>query len=121
MAAHLTIQLDGRRYERYRVQAPIYIRSVDGTTLRKLIHIESRDISAGGVSFETSQKVPLEAESRVVLSKIGDISSALIHGRVAHRERDPKTGRYTVGLEFTEFVDVTREELIAHIESWKQE
>lgn len=116
----MTQQPGGRRFERYSIKVPLFIHAIDGSTVRKVIHIESRDVSLGGVSFETSQKVPLEAESRVVLSQVGDLKGdALIRGRVAHREKDPKTGRYTVGLEFTEFVNITMEELLAHIEGWK--
>lgn len=111
---------DGRRYQRFRVKVPVYITASDGTALMKNIHLESRDVSGGGLSFETSQKVPLEAESRVVISGLGDLKGpVLIHGRVAHREKDPKTGRYTVGVEFTGFVNITLDELIRHIESWK--
>ena len=111
-----------RRFERYTIKVPLFIHAMDGSTVRKVIHIESRDVSAGGVSFETSQKVPLEAQSRVVLSQLGDLKGdALIRARVAHREKDPKTGRYMVGLEFTEFVNITREELVAHLESWKEQ
>jgi c-di-GMP-binding flagellar brake protein YcgR len=111
---------DARRHERFAIQVPLYITGVEGGTLRKVIRLESKDISAGGVSFETSQKIPLESESRVVVSQVGHLTAqALILGRVARREKDPETGRYIVGLEFTEFVNVTREELMAHIETWK--
>ena len=111
---------DARKHERYAIQVPLYINGVDGSTLRKVIRLESKDISAGGVSFETSQKIPLEAESRVVLSQIGDLrGQALILGRVVRRVKNPDTERYVIGLEFTEFVNATREELVAHLESWK--
>jgi len=110
-----------RRHERFPIRVPLYIHTVDGRTMKKLIHLESRDISAGGVCFETSVKVPLEADSRVLLSGVGDLDGAAqIQARVAHREKDPKTGRYTIGLEFTDFIRVSREELIAHIQSWRQ-
>jgi c-di-GMP-binding flagellar brake protein YcgR len=107
-----------RRHARFRIKVPVYV-ALDGDTFSKTIHLESRDVSAGGLSFETSRKVPLEAESKVVVSRLGDLGEpALIHGRVVHREKDPETGRYTVGLEFVEFVNVTPEELMARIEAW---
>jgi c-di-GMP-binding flagellar brake protein YcgR len=113
--------LEDRRYERFRVRVPVYI-ALEGGTFRKTIHLESRDVSGGGLAFETSRKIPLNAKSKVVVSKLGEVSDpATIHGRVAHRSKDPVTGRYTVGLEFIEFVNVTREELLAHIERWAQE
>jgi c-di-GMP-binding flagellar brake protein YcgR len=110
-----------RRHERYPIRVPVYITALDGTTLHKLLPLESKDISVGGLSFETSRKVPLEAESRVVVSKLRDLKAeALIRGRVAHREKDPKTGRYTIGIEFTGFVGVTREELVSCIDAWRR-
>jgi c-di-GMP-binding flagellar brake protein YcgR len=109
-----------RSYPRVLVHVPVYI-TMDGKFLRKTLKLESKDVSGGGLCFQTSRKVPLEAESRVVVAKIGDLSSsALIRGRVAHREKDPVTRRYTVGLEFIEFVDVTRDELLARLEAWQR-
>lgn len=99
---------------------PLYI-SVGGETLMKNVHLESRDVSAGGLSFETSRRIPLDADSRVVIARLGDLGQpALIHGRVAYRQRDPDSGRYTVGLEFTRFVNTSREELVVRIESWAE-
>ncbi len=109
-----------RRYERFQIKVPVYVTAADGSTFRKTIHLESRDVSAGGLSFETSQKVPLEADSRIVISAIGDLTGpVLIQGRVAHREKNPENGRYTIGVEFTEFVNITRDDLIRHIEAWR--
>jgi c-di-GMP-binding flagellar brake protein YcgR len=113
--------VNDRRYPRVDVKVPVYVSLDGGGFLQKTLKLESRDVSGGGLSFETRRKVPLEAESRVVVGKLGDLPpAALIRGRVAHRERDPATRRYTVGVEFTEFVNVTREELLAHIETWRQ-
>ena len=113
-------ELKDRRYERFRVKVPVYV-AVEGGTLRKVIPLESRDVSVGGVSFETSHEVPLSAKSKVVVS-LGDPSGpALIHGRVAYLKQDPVGGRYTVGLEFVGFENVTREELLARIDAWAQD
>ncbi len=109
-----------RRFPRFAVKVPVYISILDGTVFRKMLPLESKDISEGGMAFETSQMVPLDAESRVLVSKLGDLDpAARIHGRVVHREQNPVTGRYSVGMEFTEFVGVTREELLRHIDAWK--
>ena len=87
----------------------------------KNVHLESRDVSAGGLSFSTSRRIPLDAESRVVIARLGDLGQpALIHARVAYRQHDPESGRYTVGLEFTRFVNTSREELASRIDSWSQ-
>jgi c-di-GMP-binding flagellar brake protein YcgR len=110
--------VDARRHPRYRVKVPVYI-SLGGGTYRKTIHLESRDVSASGLSFETSRAIPIDAESRIVIARLGDLQRpALIHGRIAYRMKDPDSGRYTVGLEFTRFENTTREELLAHLESW---
>jgi c-di-GMP-binding flagellar brake protein YcgR len=110
---------DKRRYERFKLRVPLYI-SMEGQLFHKKIHLESKDVSAGGVSFETSRGIPVEAESRVVVSDLGDLATpTFIRGRVAHLKQDPVTGRYTVGIEFLEFVNTTREELAARIEAWQ--
>jgi len=109
-----------RRFPRHALRLPLYV-TVGGGVLRKRVALESRDVSAGGVSFETSQTIPLEAETRIVLSKLGDLpEGAVIRGRVARVVRDPITGRTFVGVEFSEFVNVTREELLDRIARWKE-
>src|SRR5258708_441630 len=111
---------DKRRYERFKLRVPLYI-SLEGQLFHKKIHLQSKDVSAGGMSFETSREIPLEAESRVVVSDLGDLSPpTFIRGRVAHIKQDPATGRYMVGLEFIEFVTPPREELAARLEAWQR-
>jgi c-di-GMP-binding flagellar brake protein YcgR len=110
-----------RRYHRFRLKVPIYI-SMEGSLFRKKIYLESKDVSGGGFAFETGREIPLDATSRVVVGQIGDLGEpALIHGRVVHREKVPGTERYAVGVEFTEFVNVTREEILSRIDRWKEE
>jgi c-di-GMP-binding flagellar brake protein YcgR len=108
-----------RAYPRHRVTVPLYI-TMGGRYLEKTIPLESKDVSGGGVSFETTKPIPLEAESSVIVAGLGDLGkAAFIHGRVIHRRKNPGTDRYTVGLQFTGFVNTTREELLARIETWK--
>jgi hypothetical protein len=108
-----------RKYERHPLRVPLYI-SVQGRLFHKRIHLESKDVSQGGVSFETGRVLPLEAESRLVVSQLGDLSPTFIRGRVAHLQHDPASGRYIVGIEFVEFVNTTREELASRIEQWQR-
>jgi hypothetical protein len=55
-----------------------------------------------------------------VVSRLGDLPGPiLIHGRVAWRLQHPFNGHYLVGLEFTEFENVTREERLRKIEDWR--
>jgi c-di-GMP-binding flagellar brake protein YcgR len=101
------------------VRVPLYV-AVPGDIFRKTIELQSRDISSGGVCFETSQDVPLEARSRLVISRLGDLPDPiLIHGRVAWRQQHPFNGRHIVGVEFTEFENVSREDLLRKIEEWR--
>jgi c-di-GMP-binding flagellar brake protein YcgR len=109
-----------RTYPRHRVTVPLFI-AMGGEFIHKTISLESKDLSGGGVSFETTKQIPLEAESSVIVASLGDLGkTALIHGRVVHRKKDPVTDRYTVGLQFTGFVNTTREDLLARIEAWKE-
>jgi len=108
-----------RAYPRHRVTVPLYI-AMGSEFLHKTIPLETKDVSGGGISFETTKQVPLDAESSVIVAGLGDLGkAALIHGRVVHRQRNPATDRYTVGLQFTDFVNTTREELLARIDGWK--
>ncbi len=110
--------LEGRRHVRFVVHVPIYIG--DGEAIvRKTVRLVSRDISEGGLSFETSRELPLDATSRVVISSLGDIPGPiLIRGRVAWKRPQVANGRYLVGVEFTDFENVTRDRLLAEIEAW---
>jgi c-di-GMP-binding flagellar brake protein YcgR len=109
---------DNRKFPRIQVRVPIFI-SIDGTVFRKTIRLESTDVSGGGVAFETSREVPLDAESRVVVAQLGDLGEpALIRGRVARIYKSPETGRYIVAIEFTSFENTTRDELIGRIDTW---
>jgi c-di-GMP-binding flagellar brake protein YcgR len=109
---------EGRRHARFTVHVPIYIADGDAL-LHKTVRLVSRDLSAGGLCFETGHEFQLEAASRVVISRVGDIPGPiLIHGRVAWRHKHPFNGRYLVGIEFTGFENVSRERLLAEIGGW---
>ncbi len=99
-------------------RVPVYI-SLDGDCFRKTLPLEGHDVSDGAFRFETRREIPLEA--KVIVAGLQDLSpSAVIHGRVAHRRMDPETHRYTVGVELTEFIDVKREAVLAHIHEWQR-
>jgi c-di-GMP-binding flagellar brake protein YcgR len=109
-----------RQHRRFQVRVPLFI-SVDGEVYRKTVRLESRDVSAGGLSFETGREVPLAAESRVIVARLGDLEDpALIEGRVAYVQHNEATGRYVVGIEFTRFLNVSPEELVERLErAWQ--
>lgn len=108
-----------RRFPRHRIRIPLLVTLPD-VTFRKLIPIHSRDISAGGIGFETSRELPLDSHSSLVISGLAGLpQAAAIEGVVIYSSRDPVSGRYSVGVEFTAFIGVTREELSAAIASWE--
>lgn len=93
-----------------------------GRLYEKAVEIESRDISGGGFSFETDREIPLDAKSKVVVGRLGNLpASAIIQGRVVYRLKQAGRDGYTVGVEFLDFVNTSREELLERIESWQDE
>ena len=108
-----------RSYPRVPVRLPLYV-ALDGDMLRKLVALETEDVSGGGLSFETGHALPIEAESRLVVSRLGDLpAGAYIEGRVAHCRQDEASGRYRVGVEFVRFVEISREALLGRIAEWE--
>jgi c-di-GMP-binding flagellar brake protein YcgR len=120
MSGNHSVVANKRQHRRFQVKVPLFI-SVDGEVYRKTVRLQSRDVSAGGLSFETGREVPLSAESRVIVARLGDLEDpALIEGRVAHVQLNEATGRYVVGIEFTRFLNVSPEELVERLErAWQ--
>jgi len=113
--------LERRKHERVVVRVPLYV-VVEGEIFQKMVEMELNNISGGGLSFETRREIPLESESLVMVSRLGDLpSSAQIKGRIVYCRPNPATGAFSVGLKFTEFVGVTPEQLLARITAWKEE
>ena len=110
-----------REYERIAVAVPLYVR-YGRTVYQKEVRLESKNVSGGGLAFETSRKIPMDADARILVAGFADLpSDARIEGRVVYRIGNPETGRYAVGIEFTRFVGVDRAALIEHIERWSRE
>jgi c-di-GMP-binding flagellar brake protein YcgR len=111
--------MKSRKYRRVKLKLPVYVSLGDGM-VKKQISVQSEDISEGGLCFETRQELPLEADSRIVVSKLPNLHpTAHIEGRIVYRREDAADGRFTVGVEFTGFVNVTRRELAEKIASWE--
>ena len=90
-----------------------------GRLYEKAIPIECRDISGGGLSFETLTEIPLHSASKLVMGRLGNLPpNAIIEGRVVYRVKQKGAERYTVGVEFIDFVNTSREELIERIHEW---
>ena len=109
-----------RRHPRHAVKVLVFVRAGD-EVIQKWVEIQTRDISLGGLCFETGRKVPAEADAFIMVGRLGgDIpDSAQIHARVAHSQLlDGAPDRYRLGLEFGRLVDVTPEQLSRRIEAW---
>ena len=90
-----------------------------GRLYEKAVEIQCRDISGGGLSFETRWEIPVDVNSKIVLGRLGNLrSSAIIEGRVVYRRKQAGTDRYNVGVEFLDFINTSREELLERIQSW---
>jgi len=110
---------ENRIHPRFPIRVPLYI-NVEGRVFKKKLRLHSRDLSAGGLSFTTRQKLPIDARSKVIIGKLGDfIESAHIEGMVVYLRKDRELKQYTVGVEFTRFVDVEQEVLAARLKEWE--
>jgi c-di-GMP-binding flagellar brake protein YcgR len=107
---------ENRKHARFSVRAPIYV-ALGGEVVRKTVHVEARDVSRGGLSFETGRDLPLGADAQIVLAHAGDEDAALaIRGRIVWTRLVPEAGRYLVGIEFTDFDGLSAEELASRID-----
>jgi c-di-GMP-binding flagellar brake protein YcgR len=110
--------VERRQHRRYPLRVSLYIAVGEGI-VNKTVHLQSRDISAGGLSFETARELEVDAQSQIIFSGLGDLSgSYVIRGRIVWRKPLPDTGRFLVGVQFTDFEGISREELAARMEEW---
>jgi c-di-GMP-binding flagellar brake protein YcgR len=111
--------VENRVHPRFTIRVPLYI-NVEGRVFKKKLRLHSRDISAGGLCFTTRQKLPIDARSKVIIGKLGDfLDSAHIEGMVVYLRRDKELKQYSVGVEFTRFVDVEQQALAARLKEWE--
>ncbi len=110
---------DRRRHARIALRVPLYV-VIGSEIFQKMVELETSNVSEGGLAFETHRDIPLESESLVMVSRLGDLPpSAQIQGRVAYSRHDPERAVYTVGITFTNFQGVTATDLQARIVAWK--
>jgi len=115
------LEQERRQHERFKIRVPLYI-ELPGGIFQKNVAIESRDISVGGLSFETARRVPEGAQARIMVARLGGLPDmAQIEARVVRLEPAPGGGATTVGVVFTRLVGVTAEELILRLEGWSRE
>jgi c-di-GMP-binding flagellar brake protein YcgR len=111
--------MENRIHPRFPIRVPLYI-NVEGRVFKKRLRLHSRDISAGGLSFTTRQRIPIDARSKVIIGKLGDfLEVAHIEGMVVYVRKDREMKQYAVGVEFTRFVDVEPDALAARLKEWE--
>ncbi|HEX9723976.1 MAG TPA: PilZ domain-containing protein [Vicinamibacteria bacterium] len=111
--------MENRIHPRFPIRVPLYI-NVEGRVFKKRLRLHSRDISAGGLSFTTRQRIPIDARSKVIIGKLGDfLELAHIEGMVVYVRKDREMKQYAVGVEFTRFVDVEPDALAARLKEWE--
>ena len=112
--------MERRKHERVALRVPLYV-VIGAEIFQKMVEIETANVSAGGLAFETHREIPLESESLVMVSRLGDLpASAQIQGRIAYCDHDPARGVYKVGVTFEAFQGVTEQDLKTRIEAWRQ-
>jgi len=114
------LEKERRKHERLVAKVPLYV-VMGGEIFQKMVDIETQNVSTGGLAFETHREIPLDAESLVMVSRLGDLPpTAQIQGKVVHCHHDAERDVYVVGVTFTRFEGVTPEELTARIEAWRR-
>ena len=104
-----------RQHPRKPARFPLYV-ALAGELYHKTVSVEARDLSNGGLAFETKTGLPDGARATVMLGKLdGMPATAHIEARIVHCRPEPDGESFTVGVKFEEFVDVTTEQLLAYV------
>jgi hypothetical protein len=104
-----------REHPRHPTRLPLYV-ALAGELYHKTVGVEAKDISSGGLAFETKTGLPLEARATIMLGKLDGLpSTAHIEARIVHCEPHPDGETFTIGVKFVRLVDVTAAELVARV------
>lgn len=104
-----------RQHPRRPGRFPLFV-ALEGELYHKMVTVEARDISAGGLAFQTQTLLPNDAKTTVMLGSLEGLpASAHIEARVVHSNPLPGSEYFSVGVRFVRFVDITAEELIARV------
>ena len=105
-----------RRYPRAKEEAGLLYQKPKGSEIEDSI---TKDISGGGVCFETEIYVPPATVMEIQINKpIGGLRATLpmrINAKVIWI-RQAETGRYKMGLEFIDIKEVHREEITKNVQ-----
>jgi hypothetical protein len=111
--------MDGERraHERVAVKVPLYV-ELSGGIFQKNVAITAQNVSKAGLSFETHRPLPVGADARLMVARLGDLPDvAQIEAQIVHCQKSPDGSAYTVGVRFTRLVGVSAEELVTRLAS----
>jgi hypothetical protein len=109
-----------RQHPRRPARFPLYV-ALEGELYHKMVSVEAKDLSSGGLAFQTKTALPRDARTTLMLGKlVGLPATAHIEARVVHCQPDANGEDFIVGIEFVRFVDVTPEDLLARVTAASQ-
>ena len=104
-----------RQHPRKPARFPLYV-ALAGELYHKTVAVEARDLSNGGLAFETRTALPDGARATVMLGRLEGLPrTAHVEARIVHCQPLPDGESFKVGVRFEEFVDITPERLLAYV------
>jgi PilZ domain len=104
-----------REHPRWPARFPLYV-AMAGELFHKTVAVEARDLSSGGLAFETKTAIAKDSRATVMLGKLQGLpATAHIEARIVHCEPSKDGETFTVGVMFVRFVDVTAEDLMKRV------
>jgi hypothetical protein len=104
-----------RQHPRQPARFPFYV-ALAGELYHKTVSVEARDLSNGGLAFETRTALPQGARGTVMLGRLEGLPrTAHIEARIVYCQPQPDGESFKVGAKFEEFVDVTVEKLLVYV------
>jgi hypothetical protein len=104
-----------RQHARRPARFPLYV-ALAGELYHKMVSVEAKDISNGGLAFETKTGLPEGSRSTVMLGKLdGMPATAHIEARIVHCRPLGDGETFTVGVKFEQFVDISTDQLLAYV------
>jgi c-di-GMP-binding flagellar brake protein YcgR len=104
-----------RQHPRKPARFPLYV-ALGGELYHKTVSVQARDLSNGGLAFETSTALPDGARATVMLGRLDGLPrTAHIEARIVHCQPLPDGESFKVGVKFEDLVDITAEQLLAHV------
>jgi hypothetical protein len=100
-----------RQHPRKPARFPLYV-ALAGELYHKTVEVQARDLSNGGLAFDTRTTLPHGARATVMLGRLAGLPrTAHIEARIVHCQPLPDGESFKVGVKFEEFGDITAERL----------